>query len=74
MLSVASPCVNTLLNQDISHSLGELVSVVTSIRLHVAACVGVGGRPFGTKPNPGITTIAIVLIVGDYADPCSDSG
>ena len=58
------------LHQDVAHNLDVLVTIITPSVSVVSTCVAVIMFSSSTKPNSGVTTIAVVFIVTEYTDSC----
>ena len=58
------------LHQDVSHGLDVLVVIIRLVFSFVSTCVVVIMFSSSTKPNSGVTTIAVVFIVTKYTDSC----
>ena len=63
-----------LLNQDVSHGLDVLVSIVWAVCSLVSTRVGVVMESSSTKPDSGVTVIATSLVVSKDTYSCSGMG
>ena len=52
-----------LLNKDAAHGFDELVSIISSVLRYVSTRVVIIRIPCCTKPDSGVTGVAIVFIV-----------
>ena len=52
-----------LLNKDAAHGFDELVSIISSVLRYVSTSVVIIRIPCCTKPDSGVTGVAIVFIV-----------
>lgn len=59
-----------LLNQDVSHGLYVLVSIIWAVYGLVSARVGVITVSSSTKPDSGVTATAVVFLITNNADSC----
>ena len=59
-----------LLNQDVSHGLYVLVSIIWAVYGVVSARIGVITVSSSTKPDSGITGIAVVFLITNDTDSC----
>ena len=62
--------VNILLNQDVSHGWGGLVSIVTTMSRYVPTRLVLVRIPCSTKSNPGIISVAIILVITSDTNSC----
>ena len=60
------------LHQDVPHGLNVFVSIISYVLIYcfISTCVGVVGISTSTKPDSGVTGIAVVLVVTKDANSC----
>ena len=62
--------VSVSLHQDIPHRFDISVAIITPVVSNISTRVAIIAPSSCTKPNPGVTTVATVVVVPKNANPC----
>ena len=72
MAVVSVPDLAVALNYDANHSFDALASIVNPAgSSYDSTRVGIVRMSYCTKPNPGVTALAIVFVASDVTNTCS---